>query len=84
MARKTHTIIVDAKTNDRIEYEYDYSDRVWNVYAIDGLTGYPIQSAYAGSKKERDYIIKNEAYGWFDDVEQRNAARMAYQMFGGK
>ncbi len=84
MVRKTHTIIVDAETNDRIEYEYDYSDRVWNVYAIDGLTGYIIQSGYAGSKKERDYIIENEARGWFDDTEQRDAARMAYQMFGSK
>lgn len=84
MVRKTHTIIVNPETNDRIEYEYDYSDRVWNIYAIDGLTGYPIQSAYAGSKSERDYIIREDAYEWFDDEEQRQAARKAYEMFGNK
>lgn len=81
---KTHTIIVDEQTGDRIEFEYDRSDRVWNIYAIDGKTGYPIRSNYAGSKAERDVIISDEAPAWFEDEEDRKAARAAFEMFGTK
>lgn len=81
--RKTHTIIVNAENNDRIEYEYDYSDRVWNVYAIDGMTNYPIQSGYAGCKAECMEVIE-EAKQWFNDTVQRENARRAYEMFGNK
>jgi len=83
-ACKTYTIIVDKQTGDRIEFEYDRSDRVWNIYAIDGKTGHPIRSSYAGSKAERDVIISDEAPAWFEDEEDRKAARAAFEMFGTK
>ena len=82
--RKTYVIEVDPTSGDRIEYEYDYSDRIWNVYAIDGFSGYPIESGYAGCRSELMWMIDNEVYGWFDDEQARADARRAYELWGDR